>query len=633
MFEHLKGRQRVVAFAAFAGVMGTVLGVMAVFFFVYFRAFGNISNVTIASAKTAFSQITPDMYPVGLGIFGASLLICGVGAVALASIKPSNTHGAAKLATEPQMVREKYAKIITKKTPQDAEIIWGKFGHPKKKNATFVKTSEFPHGFLAAPTGAGKGVGFVIPNMLHFNGSIVCLDVKGENFEKTARYRKSIGDRIIKFSPLDPDSSHCYNPLSEIEALPDADRQYVELGKLASYFISSESPNLQSWISGGRRIFAATAMLALQRGDATIGIVKEMLDGVTPDIMAEYATEMKHHSARQEFISRSAMEPKQLDIYINVMNDSGLGTWNNPFVQRTTSRSDFSFSDLRTNPTTIYLVCPEDDIALVAPLIRLFFQQLSGVLHKTNPGEDEVFNVLFMLDEFDKLGKMDTIIEAYKTIRSYGGRIVVITQSVSQLFEIYGRDAVKGFIASAGMRMFSATSDLEAAQLISDIIGDKTYKSKSKSKNAGSGLSFAGGGSTSLKDEALRLVKVQDITNLDEDKFIIIRNPKDAVIVDKIKYYKDAYFATLYESQKGPLPLPKVSAPKSVTHAEPLPITISAEQQEQQQGKEEEIQMENDLKNATRLLVEIDREDISDMMESDEIKAVTERKSKRRKFK
>ena len=39
---------------------------------------------------------------------------------------------------------------------------------------------------MVAPTRAGKGVGFVIPNLLSFAGSVVVLDVKGENFDNHA---------------------------------------------------------------------------------------------------------------------------------------------------------------------------------------------------------------------------------------------------------------------------------------------------------------------------------------------------------------------------------------------------------------------------------------------------------------
>ncbi|TNV09205.1 hypothetical protein FIC94_22225 [Ochrobactrum teleogrylli] len=65
----------------------------------------------------------------------------------------------------------------------------GKTTKPEGKGQHIV-SAKFPHCLLVAPTGRGKTVGFVIPNLLTFLGSAVVLDVKGECFEKTARHRE-----------------------------------------------------------------------------------------------------------------------------------------------------------------------------------------------------------------------------------------------------------------------------------------------------------------------------------------------------------------------------------------------------------------------------------------------------------
>lgn len=45
-----------------------------------------------------------------------------------------------------------------------------------------------------------------------------------------------------------------------------------------------------------------------------------------------------------------------------------------------------------------------------------------------------------MLDEFDKLGKMPIVAESIKTLRSYGGNLAIVTQTVPALDEIYGQN-------------------------------------------------------------------------------------------------------------------------------------------------------------------------------------------------
>src|SRR3546814_5391775 len=55
---------------------------------------------------------------------------------------------------------------------------------------------------------------------------------------------------------------------------------------------------------------------------------------------------------------------------------SKLNLWINPIVDRATAESDFSLTDLRRIPTSIYLGVSQDELDRVAPLYNLFFQQL-----------------------------------------------------------------------------------------------------------------------------------------------------------------------------------------------------------------------------------------------------------------
>ncbi|GFE67215.1 type IV secretory system conjugative DNA transfer family protein [Litoreibacter roseus] len=110
-----------------------------------------------------------------------------------------------------------------------AGFVCGKLGSPKSKTP-YIISRHIPHVMMVAPTRAGKGVGFVIPNLLSFAGSIVVLDVKGENFERTARLRALNGDEVFRFSPFDwANSTHRYNPLARIAAAPSFAQQFTEV--------------------------------------------------------------------------------------------------------------------------------------------------------------------------------------------------------------------------------------------------------------------------------------------------------------------------------------------------------------------------------------------------------------------
>jgi type IV secretion system protein VirD4 len=44
----------------------------------------------------------------------------------------------------------------------------------------YLIASGYQHALLFAPTGSGKGVGFVIPNLLFYDESVICNDIKLE---------------------------------------------------------------------------------------------------------------------------------------------------------------------------------------------------------------------------------------------------------------------------------------------------------------------------------------------------------------------------------------------------------------------------------------------------------------------
>ena len=78
-----------------------------------------------------------------------------------------------------------------------------------------------PEGHLLtiAPTGAGKGVGCIIPALLRHEGPVIVIDPKGENVAVTARSRRERGERVVVLDPMgitsEPTSS--FNPLDLIK--------------------------------------------------------------------------------------------------------------------------------------------------------------------------------------------------------------------------------------------------------------------------------------------------------------------------------------------------------------------------------------------------------------------------------
>jgi type IV secretion system protein VirD4 len=58
------------------------------------------------------------------------------------------------------------------------------------------------HIMLVAGSRAGKGVSFVLPNLLLYEGSVLAIDPKGELARETARRRHMMGQKTIVLDPF-----------------------------------------------------------------------------------------------------------------------------------------------------------------------------------------------------------------------------------------------------------------------------------------------------------------------------------------------------------------------------------------------------------------------------------------------
>lgn len=70
------------------------------------------------------------------------------------------------------------------------------------------------HVMAFAPTRSGKGVGLVVPTLLGWTGSVIVHDIKGENWQLTAGWRRRFSHCLL-FNPTEPRSAR-FNPLLEV---------------------------------------------------------------------------------------------------------------------------------------------------------------------------------------------------------------------------------------------------------------------------------------------------------------------------------------------------------------------------------------------------------------------------------
>jgi len=548
-----------VLFGIFSGAMiGTIVG-SAYLTLALRRGVAGFDMFGVWKASATLRDLHPDAFKVA---FGAVLLFAiGLGLLAFVWTyrKQRDEYGSGHWQTKAELKKNDMLR------PVGTGFVCGKLGAPKS-SADYVSSRTIPHVMMVAPTRAGKGVGFVIPNILAFNGSAVVLDVKGENFEKTARYRMGNGDEVYRFSPFDwANGTHRYNPLARIAKARTFAEQFTEVSILADLFLDKDNKQSDTFSEAGKTIFVAACLLALQRKKATLGeVCKIVSDGANKNAQYQsYGEEAQQDTLKTLWMNAASASDRLLTSNIQALKTAGLKQWDNPAVVAATNENDFDFSTFRKKPQSLYIAVSEDHIPTLAPLLRLMFADLIASLRANEPGTDEPWPVMIMIDEFQQMGAMPYLERAIHTLASYGGRIAMIAQSLAALDKIYGPEGRGSLENGAGLKLYITPRDELTVKEVSASVGKTT--SEAVTMSFGQSKGFFGAQSTTSRLEERPLLSETETRFMDPDDVIILASPQHPVKARRIKYFEDPKFSAMMDAQEGmQLPYPPQQKPELV---------------------------------------------------------------------
>ena len=452
-------------------------------------------------------------------------------------------------------------------------FVIGKLGKPTSR-APFLCSKTFPHALIVAPTGRGKTTGFVIPNLLTWQGSAVVLDVKGECYKASARHRAAAGDEVYRFAPTDWENkrTHRYNPLLRIYELKDPARQQMELLLLATLFLQNDNDRVQGLLKGGIDLFVAAGLLAFQRQRPTLGEIYRIAasGGHKQKEYLARAHEVWNPAARLIFTRLASTNNDTLTSYVSLLMTSGLDQWQNPAIDEATSVSDFDFRTIRTKPFSVYLVVQPLMVKPLAPLIRLFFSDLLSAMQEKEPGPDEPWPVMILLDEFNRLGKMPIVAESIEILRQYRGHLAIVTQTIPAIDEIYGENTRRALQGNAGIKLYLTPSDEKTVEELSKAVGKTTKTVVTRSRAIGKNP-FEGR-SQSERTEEVSLLPEDEARRLPLDEIVVVVDAQMPVRAKRVVYFEDPFFKSIHAAQEGDLPFPE----EPVAPMGELPLSVRA---------------------------------------------------------
>ena len=278
------------------------------------------------------------------------------------------------------------------------------------------------------------------------------------------------------------------------------DEIYEDLNDLVSVLIPVENDKDPLWEKGARSITLAVLLAMLEDSDdPENGMTKEKFNFFNMTKILQNSNK-DYEDLRLYFRGRSPLSkayslskqvcnaaPTTRASYMSIVYDK-LVLFNDAGVCSLTSSSDFYPKDLVDHKTAVFLKIP-DEKDTRNNLAAIFILDIYKTLIKIASANEDLTlprNVYFIMDEFGNIPKISKFDKFITVGRSRKIWFAMVVQSYAQLNNVYGdtvADIIKG---NAGVKMFIGSNDMGTCKEFSELCGNITIESKTRSSDGGS---------------------------------------------------------------------------------------------------------------------------------------------------
>ena len=390
-----------------------------------------------------------------------------------------------------------------------------------KPNKVWVDNGGY-HNIVIGSTGAGKTQTTVLPmvNLLAKNDeSMIITDPKGEIYENTSNYLKSLGYNIVLLNFRDPQQGNAWNPMYLPYSLykdGNIDKSVELLEDLAANILKDPSAKGQDpfWENTSADYFAGLACALFDDASpdeinlnsislmTTVG--EEKLANTT--YIKDYFSYKDPAGTAYTKASSTLMAPSETKgSILSVFKQKIQLFASRANLSEMLANNDFDMRDIGRKKTAVFIVI-QDEKTTYHSLVTIFLKQCYETLisvaqesggklpHRTN----------FILDEFANMPPLKDVTTMVTAARSRNIRFTFIIQNFAQLYEVYGKENGETIKGNCGNIVYLISTELSALEEISKMCGE--VKSKEKEKTS-----------------STPLVTVSDLQRLDQWETIILR--------------------------------------------------------------------------------------------------------------
>ena len=395
------------------------------------------------------------------------------------------------------------------------------FGKKKGKYIT-KKETEDGHVLVVGGAGSGKSSCIAIPTLWAWQNSVFAIDIKGELSRKA-------NCSNMKIFNLTDATSYGYDPFHSLQSqenrVPDARSIALAIapepaGTKDPFWIQA----VQNLLTGAILFFSGYSMTFIE----TMQKIQELplKDLITLIWEGE-------DDAAKKFITQFVnAESKTLSGIAMELSNKIMLFATDPIIESALSRQETVTPDDLENGFDVFIVIPEDKLEQWKSLLTLICSQFLKHFERRDETKENV-PVLFLLDEFPRLGKIEPVITGLTTLRSKKIHVCLIAQSLAQLDVIYGKDQRKVIVGNCQYRAVLQATDVDTQEYFAKAYG--TYDKEKESKNINyDTIGIGKGTSKGTTTEEKHKIKLEEFAHLQD---IVLFTPKGSMRVDKAPYY------------------------------------------------------------------------------------------------
>lgn len=335
---------------------------------------------------------------------------------------------------------------------------------------------------IIGPSGAGKTRGYVLPNLLQCNESVIVTTSKDRLREKTERVLQRNGYQVLELNLQDCGASHYgYNPLRYVRY--DAERgcyQEQDILQLAAILSPVSTKKDAFWEQSAQMALSAMISYVLEylpkqehHLGSVVRLLREMGTGNYDRLLDEVCTfAPDSFVAIQYQMLRNVQKSEKTYASIQAFIAEKLFPFAFHGVQHLFEHQhQIEFTEIGKKKTALFLKISDNDRCMDALITMLYTQALQVLCRYADAGPKGCLQVpvRLIMNDFSAgaAGCIENFDKISSVIRSREISVSIILQSLSQLEAVYGHHKAVTILNNCDHMLYLGGQDLETARYIS----------------------------------------------------------------------------------------------------------------------------------------------------------------------